>query len=163
MEINIDNSQAPNQNVLPSIASTGILLETLNGANKSTIDLVFILNLRESEIFPPLLLPSDIDCIENRMNMARMNSDRSYRGDNEMLMLQKTFLKECLKNRLSNIPIDSIQQKPSYETQIIITRISISCTCSDNLNPKHELCSTLNNINQQKWTEFMGSNLNGIY
>lgn len=159
-----DTSSIPiNQNVLPSIASTGVLLDPITNINKSTIDLVFVLNLRESEIFPPLLLPSDIDCIEDRMNVARMNTDRSFRGDNDMLMLQKTFLKECLKSRLSNIPIDSFQQKPSYETQIIITRISISCKCSDDLNPKHELCSTLNNINQQKWTEFMGSNLNGIY
>lgn len=136
-------------------------MEPLNKSGnetKSVIDFVFVLNLRESETFPPLLLSADIDCIEERMNVAR-----SYRPENELLMLQKKYLKECLKNRLANIPIDSFQPKQNYETQIVITRLSISCKCSDDLKPNKEVCSTLNGMQQQKWTEFMGSNLNGIY
>jgi hypothetical protein len=156
-----DIGKFQNQNVLPTIASTGVLVDSLNNLannNNSAIDLVFVLNLRESEIFPPLLLAADIDCIEERINAAR-----SFRPESELLMLQKKYLKECLKNRLTNIPIDSFQPRQNYETQIVITRLSITCKCSEDLKPNKEVCSNLNPVQQQKWTEFMGSNLNGVF
>lgn len=150
------SSATLNQNVLPSIATTGVLVESLNKSARS-IDFVFVLNLRESESFPPLLLSTDIDCIEDRLSGIR-----TYRPDSEIPMYQKKFLKECLQSRIP----DLLQPQPprqSYETQIVITRISISCTCSDNLNPKKEVCSNFNGINKQKWSEFMGSKLDGVY
>ena len=150
------SSATLNQNVLPSIASTGVLVESLNKSARS-IDFVFVLNLRESESFPPLLLPIDIDCIQDRLNGIR-----TYRPENEIPMYQKKFLKECLQSRIPDL-LQPQSPRQSYETQIVITRISITCTCSDNLNPKKEICSNFNGIESQKWTEFMGTNLDGVY
>lgn len=147
-----------NQNVLPAVSSTGVLVETLNKSSTNSIDFVFVLNVRESEKFPPLLLQSDLQCVEERMA-----SFRSFPPDIELIDIQKNVLKECLKSRLidlqSNEPSPS---RPSYETQITIVRLSISCTC-DNLNPQREVCSTFKNLKQQKWTEFMGNQLDGTY
>lgn len=52
---------------LASISSTGVLLSSLNGI-KSSIDFAFILNIRESETYPPLLLPQDINCVDAKLN-----------------------------------------------------------------------------------------------
>lgn len=148
------DKQFMNQNVLPSISSTGALVESLNKSN-STIDFVFILNVRESEVFPPLLLQSDVQCVEDKMSNLG-----SFQQANEIIIdWQKNFLKECLKSRLVNN--QQIEQRPSYETQITIIRLSITCTCND-LSPK-EVCSTFRNINQQRWTEYMGRQLDGTY
>lgn len=46
-----------------------------------------------------------------------------------------------------------------FESQIVVTRISITCACGD---LKGEKCSQFQSIDRQKWTEYMG-NLNGIY
>lgn len=148
-------TQLLNQNILPTVSSTGVLVESLNKTN-STIDFVFILNVRESESFPPLLLQSDIQCVENRMS-----SLGAFPQASEIVEWQKNFLKECLKNRLMNT-MQPEPQRLAYETQITIVRLSISCTCSE-LNPQREVCSTFKNINQQKWTEFMGNQLDGTY
>jgi hypothetical protein len=146
-----------NQNVLPAVSSTGVLVETVNKTAKNSIDFVFVLNVRESETFPPLLLQSDLQCVEERMAAFR-----SYPPDIELIELQKNILKECLKNRLINLkPVDE-PSRPSYETQITIVRLSISCTC-DNLNPQREVCSTFKSLKEQKWTEFMGNQLDGTY
>lgn len=51
---------------LASIYSTGLLLESFQ-KNYSSIDYVFILNVRESETYPPLLLPQDLNCIEEKL------------------------------------------------------------------------------------------------
>lgn len=144
-----------NDNILPSIASTGVLVETFNKTN-STIDFVFILNVRQSEAFPPLLTQEDINCVERKMaDLGNFPSD--------VIDWQKGFLKECLKNRLSTTFNQQVQDSlPAYETQISIVRISISCTCNQ-LNEKREVCSTFKNIKEQKWPEYMGSQLDGSY
>lgn len=151
-------SQLLNQNVLPSVSSTGVLVESLSKSN-STIDFVFILNVRESESFPPLLLQTDVQCVEEKM--AALGS---FPQANEIVEWQKNFLKECLKSRLINNLPDPLPlpQKPAYETQITIIRLSITCTCTE-INPQKEVCSTFKNINQQKWTEYMGNQLDGTY
>lgn len=150
------DAQLLNQNVLPSVSSTGVLVESLNKTN-STIDFVFVLNVRESESFPPLLLQTDVQCVEEKMSALG-----SFPQANEMIEWQKKFLKDCLTNRLSNLQQPEAAQKPAYETQITIIRLSISCTCNE-LNPQREVCSTFKNINQQKWTEYMGNQLDGTY
>lgn len=147
-----------NENILPSIASTGVLVESLNKTTNTTIDFVFVLNIRESEAFPPLLTQDDINCVEGKM--AALGSFQS-----DVIDWQKGFLKECLKNRLSatfNQQLQDTSHYPAYETQISIVRISISCTCND-LNEKREVCSTFKNIKEQKWSEYMGMQLDGSY
>lgn len=61
-DLNIPN----NQNLLAQISSTGILLKPLDTA-QSTLDFVFVLNVRESELFPPLLLAEDLKCLEDKL------------------------------------------------------------------------------------------------
>lgn len=56
-----------NQNMLTQISSTGVLLKSVEKTD-STLDLVFLLNVRESELYPPLFLPEDIKCIEEKLN-----------------------------------------------------------------------------------------------
>ena len=73
--------------------------------------------------------------------------------------MEKKLLRQCLKSRLPDLK--PVYQK--YETQIVITRISITCTCGSDLNPKKEVCSKLNDIDKQKWTEYMGNAGEGIY
>lgn len=148
-----------NQNVLPAVSSTGLLLESLNKSSLNSIDFVFVLNVRESETFPPLLLQSDLQCVEERMA-----SLGAYPAEMELIDIQKNVLKDCLKSRLTNIEMsESLSaSRPSYETQITIVRISISCTCND-LNPQHEVCSTFKSLNDQKWVEYMGNQLDGTY
>lgn len=149
--------QLLNQNVLPAVSSTGVLVESLSKQNNS-IDFVFILNVRESESFPPLLLPSDIQCVEEKMTALG-----AYPQSTEMIEWQKNFLKDCLKSRLISVQqAEQFAERPAYETQITIVRLSISCTCND-LNPTKEACSTFRDINQQKWTEYMGNQLDGSY
>lgn len=64
-DINIPN----NQNLLAQISSTGVLLKPLeaNAQSTSTLDFVFVLNVRESEVYPPLLLAEDLKCLEDKM------------------------------------------------------------------------------------------------
>lgn len=59
-----------NSDVLPAIAGTGILLNSLN-KTKSAIDYVFVMNIRESEAFPPLMLKQDIECVEEKLSGYR--------------------------------------------------------------------------------------------
>lgn len=60
-----------NSDVLPAISSTGVLLTSLNLTSKNSIDYVFVLNVRESEKYPPLLLKEDIACVEEKMQGFR--------------------------------------------------------------------------------------------
>lgn len=151
------DAQLLNQNILPSISSTGVLVESLNKTN-STIDFVFVLNVRESESFPPLLLQSDVQCVEEKM--AALGS---FPQASVVVEWQKNFLKECLKNRLLSLQeSEPATPKLAYETQITVVRLSISCTCNE-LNPKREVCSTFKPIKEQKWTEYMGNQLDGTF
>lgn len=146
-----------NQNILPSVSSTGVLVESLNKTN-STIDFVFVLNVRESESFPPLLLQSDVQCVEEKMSALG-----SFPQASEIIEWQKNFLKDCLKARLLNTQSqEPLPPKLAYETQITIIRLSITCTCND-INPIKEVCSTFKNIKDQRWTEYMGNQLDGTY
>lgn len=64
LELDIPN----NQNLLAQISSTGVFLKPLEAA-QSTLDLVFVLNVRESELYPPLLLAQDLKCLEEKLNV----------------------------------------------------------------------------------------------
>lgn len=61
-DLNIPN----NQNLLAQISSTGVLLKPL-GTAQSTLDFAFVLNVRESELYPPLLLAEDLRCLEEKI------------------------------------------------------------------------------------------------
>lgn len=66
-----------NQNLLSSISSTGVLVKPIDPTAPSTIDFVFVLNVRESEAYPPLFLPEDLACVEDKLNGYRsMNLKR---------------------------------------------------------------------------------------
>lgn len=58
------------QNLLPAISSVGVLMKSVDNAN-STLDFVFVLTVRESELYPPLFLPEDVACIEERLKRYR--------------------------------------------------------------------------------------------
>ncbi|EDW38552.1 GL11954 [Drosophila persimilis] len=79
-----------------------------------------------------------------------------YTIDN-LRVLRKQFLKQCLNERL----VDSEPALPKYESQLIVTRIGITCTCRS-LQPG-EVCSELDPMDAQRWTEFMGNHGHGYY
>ncbi|XP_012162014.1 uncharacterized protein LOC101461950 [Ceratitis capitata] len=135
---------------LASISSTGVLLKSLNGT-RSSVDFAFVLNIRESETYPPLFLPQDLSCVEEKISAYK-----SYTEDN-LRILRKQFLKQCLSDRL----VDVTPQVPKYESQIIVTRIGITCTCS--WLPSHMICSELDDIQTQRWTGYMGNDGHGYY
>uniref|UniRef100_A0A182QQ69 FAM234A/B beta-propeller domain-containing protein n=1 Tax=Anopheles farauti TaxID=69004 RepID=A0A182QQ69_9DIPT len=156
----------PNENILPSIASTGVLLKSVGGSGTGTaapptttttgsptIDYVFVMNIRESERYPPLFLDTDLSCIQEKLQAYR-----TYRNE-DMLQLEKKFFAQCLKARLP----DLTPQYQRFETQIIITRVEIGCACSADLNPAREVCSKLHTYDQQRWTQYMGNEGNGRY
>lgn len=63
-----DLIQIPNnQNLLAQISSTGVLLKSLNVKAQSTLDFVFVLNVRESELYPPLITAEDMKCLEDKL------------------------------------------------------------------------------------------------
>lgn len=78
----------------------------------------------------------------------------------DLLLLEKKFLKLCLRTRLSK----QMQQKPALrmESQFVVTRLSISCSCGQDLKDG-EICAKLNNYENQSWTGFMGDDRNGLY
>uniref|UniRef100_A0A182PD56 FAM234A/B beta-propeller domain-containing protein n=1 Tax=Anopheles epiroticus TaxID=199890 RepID=A0A182PD56_9DIPT len=165
----------PNENILPSIASTGVLLKSIPNPTSSTttvsstgttstttaspsrstptLDYVFVMNIRESEQYPPLFLDSDLSCIQEKMQAYR-----TYRNE-DTVQLEKKFFAQCLKARLPDLG----PQYPRYETQIIVTRLEIGCACSADLNPAREVCSRLHSYDQQRWTQYMGNEGNGRY
>jgi len=52
---------------LASISSTGVLLKALGNAS-SSLDFAFVLNIRESEAYPPLFSPQDLSCVEEKIS-----------------------------------------------------------------------------------------------
>lgn len=78
--------------------------------------------------------------------------------EEDAVSLEKQFLKQCLLNRLSNLTPPT----PKYESQIVVTRISITCNCGNDIKDG-EICSKLQPIEKQKWTGFMGNSRNGLY
>lgn len=76
---------------------------------------------------------------------------------NNVELAEKQFLKECLMKRMPNLAPHTYQ----FESQIVVTRISMTCTCGD--LKTGEKCSTFNSIEQQKWTGFMGNLNSGVY
>lgn len=58
---------------LASISSTGVLLKSLNGT-RSSVDFAFVLNIRESETYPPLFLPQDLSCVEEKISAYKSRS-----------------------------------------------------------------------------------------
>lgn len=66
-ELNMPN----NQNLLAQISSTGVLLKPLD-TSESTLDFVFVLNVRESELYPPLILAEDLKCMEEKLAAFQM-------------------------------------------------------------------------------------------
>ncbi|ALC46949.1 CG6184 [Drosophila busckii] len=135
---------------MPSISSTGVLLKALGNAS-SSLDFAFVLNIRESEAYPPLFSPQDLSCVEEKISAYK-----SYTAEN-LRVLRKQFLKQCLSERL----VDVEPALPQYESQLIVTRIGLTCTCRT-LQPG-EVCSELDPIEIQRWTEFMGNDGNGYY
>lgn len=97
------------------------------------------------------------------MSLLISDSNIQFTGyENSELTVEKAFLSECLQKRLPNLADQHDQWSgQKYETQIVITRISIKCDC-DNLE-SNEVCSKLNSVENQKWTGYMGNNGNGIY
>lgn len=61
-----------NQNLISSISSTGALAKSLNNT-ESGLDFIFVMNVRESEIYPPLYLSEDVNCVEEKM--------KTYQGE----------------------------------------------------------------------------------
>jgi len=72
-------------------------------------------------------------------------------------VLRKQFLKQCLSERL----VDAEPALPKFESQLVVTRIGITCTCRS-LRPG-EVCSELDPLEAQRWTEFMGNSGHGFY
>lgn len=118
--------------------------------------MIFILNVRESELFPPLLLAQDIQCVQRRLSEYQSDISMAYEKSN-LAVMEKIYLKQCIEQRLPNLS----PHETKFIPQIIVTRISIQCTC-DPLKTG-EKCSTLNGIDRQKWTEFMGNLNNGVF
>lgn len=179
---------------LPSVASTGVLLPTLpmtvpkdgdeTATTTSSVDFVFVLNVRESETQPPLLLPVDLACVEEKLTMERdrfggeLNA-REYEilssqgnvkilppfsdlTDLKLRMLEQKFLRVCLRQRLAvSMPARTVA--PNFESQIVVTRLRIQCGCDTVTLKDGEVCARLQPIEQQKWTGFMGDSANGLY
>lgn len=75
-----------------------------------------------------------------------------------MRTLEKQFLEECLMIRLKD---SVIPQQSNYESQLVVTRISISCSCNE--LSSGETCSAFDSIENQQWTQFMGNGGNGLF
>lgn len=86
-------SMLSNQNLLAQISSTGVLLQSLD-KTPSTLDFVFVLNVRESELYPPLVLRSDFKCLEEKLStyQSEFNSGnlRFYSGNMFCLNIRLT-------------------------------------------------------------------------
>lgn len=169
-----------NQNLLTSIAASGVLLKPIDNAS-STLDLVFVLNVRESELYPPLFQSDDVKCVQEKLQnlqngfvssmyisatsrvllphiidyVFRLFIYLSAYSKEDLVDIEKQFMKQCLEQRLPNIQ----PHKAKFESQIVVTRLSITCSCMS----ASEKCSTFNTIDKQKWTEFMGDLNTGFY
>lgn len=96
-------------------------------------------------------MAEDLKCVQERL----INYPAGYSVN--LQTIETKLLKECLNDRLPNLT----PHKTQFESQIVVTRVSIKCTCD--AMKTGEKCSTLNRIEKQQWTEFMGNLNNGIY
>lgn len=87
-------------------------------------------------------------------------------------MLEQKFLRLCLLARLSDSPSTTDQHTARFESQIVVTRLSITCGCDDVPLKDGEVCARLKpfGVNDvagdrrfQRWTGFMGDSANGVY
>ena len=104
-DFNIPN----NQNLLAQISSTGVLLKPLDTA-QSTLDYVFVLNVRESELYPPLFLKDDIKCLEDKLAVYK---DEFTSGNNirsSFRLFERSLIYSC--SCLSSIFIFNFQNMP---------------------------------------------------
>lgn len=154
-DLSIDMSLI-NQNLLAVATSPGVFLPPLDNKRPSTVDFAFVLNVREAELYPPLLLAQDISCAKQLI----ANNQKFYKNNIEKLsleILERNALRDCIEQRLPNLS----PHEAKFEPQIIITRLSITCTCD--AMRTGEKCSALNQIDKQQWTEFMGNLNNGVF
>lgn len=94
-DLNIPN----NQNLLAQISSTGVLLKSLDTA-QSTLDIVFVLNVRESELYPPLLLAEDLKCLEAKLAVYK---DEFTSGTHRIL--SNVHIPSKIRSYLFSIPL----------------------------------------------------------
>lgn len=78
-----ENILLGSQGILPTISSVGVLLKSVDNSN-STLDLVFLLTIRESEFYPPLFLPEDVACIEEKLSRYRVTYAKN--GENHSII-----------------------------------------------------------------------------
>ena len=64
---------------LASISSTGVLMKSLNNT-RSSIDFAFVLNIRESEGYPPLFTPQDLNCVEEKISAYKSEFKNNFRN-----------------------------------------------------------------------------------
>lgn len=64
---------------LASISSTGVLLKALGNVS-SSLDFAFVLNIRESEAYPPLFSPQDLSCVEEKVSAYKSKYSKSTRS-----------------------------------------------------------------------------------
>lgn len=62
---------------LASISSTGMLLKALSNVS-SALDFAFVLNIRESEAYPPLFSPQDLSCVEEKISAYKSGFSFCY-------------------------------------------------------------------------------------
>lgn len=75
----------------------------------------------------------------------------------DLLLLERQLIESCISNRLPNLSV----HKSKFESQIVITRLSIKCECGG--LKTGEKCATLKPIEEQNWTEYMGNQNNGLF
>lgn len=76
-------------------------------------------------------------------------------------MLEQKFLNICLQKR---IDLEwEVEHSIKLESQIVVTRLTITCGCGAVPMKAGEVCSRLNPVDRQRWTGFMGDAQNGLY
>lgn len=84
--------------------------------------------------------------------------------DLKLRMLEQKNLRICLRSRLASTAQQSTHVvPPNFESQIVVTRLTIQCGCDTVTLKDGEVCARLNPIERQKWTGFMGDTSNGLY
>lgn len=85
-----------NQNLLTQISSTGVLLKSMEKTD-STLDFVFLLNVRESELYPPLFLAEDIKCLEEKLNAYQNEYSSGNLFDSSHIFMRMILLLFCFR------------------------------------------------------------------
>lgn len=91
----------------------------------------------------------------------------------KLRMLEEKFLRLCLLARLvDSATTTTTQHSARFESQIVVTRLSITCGCDDVPLKDGEVCARLKPFGNndgagdrsfQRWTGFMGDSANGVY